>query len=404
MGMKTALFLILIILAAGYVYYTNPHIIDELTKKADTFKGKYGESGQSETSESGTPTQSPSEKGFSGKGWAGANGSDVYIGKDFGAIRVNSTYVLFLDRNRDGVIDAVYLDTTGDGNYDTRYLDQDYNGKTDEWITTFNGVKSYAWDITGDGIADIYDSNGDGKIDAWDINSDGVIDERDVDYDGNPDLHDYDFDGVFDEFQGGPVLAPPNESAETGTLCAPTKDEAYHRFVAAYNNVTSLQQANASSEELKKAYAVYLKAKACYESFSENSTTTAVEGELGDTYEAVLSTEGDMALKFSTGKTVAEWSSDWSKVDVRVEPWCVDYPALLGHYIDLGKKDLEDLTMSEIPKSGYPESEVGEEIKLGHVYVNRNSDGTYTAFEVVSHKKIGDCGHKIVIAYRNIRR
>lgn len=271
MGKKAAFFLILITLAAGYVYYTNPHIIDDLTKKADNIKGNYGGSGQTETSGSGT---SAGEKGFSGKGWVGANGSDVYIGKDFGAVRVNSTYVLFLDRNEDGVIDAVYLDTTGDGNYDTRYLDQDYNGKTDEWITTFNGVKSYAWDITGDGIADIYDSNGDGKIDAWDINSDGVIDERDIDYDGNPDLHDYDFDGVFDEFQGGPVLAPPNESAETGTPCAPTKDEAYHRFVAAYNNVTHLQQANASSEELKKAYAVYLEAKACYESFSETSTGT----------------------------------------------------------------------------------------------------------------------------------
>ena len=199
----------------------------------------------------------------------------------------------------------------------------------------------------------------------------------------------YSVSAVFAEFQGGPVLAPPNESAETRTSCAHTEDEACHRFVEAYNNVIRLQQANASSEELKKAYAVYIEAKACYESFSEeNSTTSVVEGKLEDIHEAVLSSEGDMVLKFYTGKTVVGWSGDWSRADVGVEPWCVDYPALLGHYIDLGEKEIEDLTMSEISSSGYPGSEVGGEIKLRYVYVNRSSDGTYTAFEVISHKRI----------------
>jgi hypothetical protein len=34
--------------------------------------------------------------------------------------------------------------------------------------------------------------------------------------------------------------------------------------------------------------------------------------------------------------------------------------------------------------------------------VNRNSDGTLTAFELVSHEKIGDCSHRITIRYANL--
>jgi len=52
--------------------------------------------------------------------------------------------------------------------------------------------------------------------------------------------------------------------------CPSSEEEAYRLFVNAYNNVTSLQQANASQEALEEAYARYLEAKACYGSF--NST------------------------------------------------------------------------------------------------------------------------------------
>ncbi|WP_054840200.1 hypothetical protein [Thermococcus sp. JCM 11816] len=162
---------------------------------------------------------SPGEKG----GWVDSDGGDgskdVYIGgDDYAEVPTTNGSILFVDRNKDGKIDAIYLDTTGDGSYDTAYLDEDYNGKTDTWRTTFNGgVDSYAWDITGDGIPDVYDSNGgDGKVDAWDTNSDGIIDERDVDYDGTPpDLHDYDFDGVFDEFERNVTLYPPESANGT---------------------------------------------------------------------------------------------------------------------------------------------------------------------------------------------
>ncbi len=277
MGKLTGLLLILLLLGTAYIYYVNPHIIEDLTRVRDNFPNGMNPGGN--TSSSG---------GFFGdsveKGWVDSNGDgsrDVYIGDEYAEVPMANGSVLFVDRNKDGKIDAIYLDTTGDGNYDTAYLDEDYNGKTDTWRTTFNGVESYAWDVTGDGIPDVYDSNGDGKVDAWDINSDGIIDERDVDYDGNPpDLHDYDLDGVFDEFEKNVTLYPPESANGTsGTfLCPDNKEEAYRLFVQAYNNVTSLQSSGASDEEIQEAYAKYQKARACYESFLTTTTSAASSG------------------------------------------------------------------------------------------------------------------------------
>ncbi|ADT84423.1 hypothetical protein [Thermococcus barophilus] len=256
MGKGTAILIVLLLLAAGYIYLSNPEVIDKVIDNAKNIKA---------------PEKGQSESQVQEKGWSDTDGDespDVYMGDGIDAIRVNSTYIIFADRNKDGKIDAIYLDTTGDGNYDTAYLDEDYNGRTDTWKTALNGVESYAWDVTGDGIPDLYDINGDGKVDAWDINSDGAIDERDIDFDGKPDLHDHDFDGTFDEFQGETDFAPPSNGT---SACLATKDEAYRLFVNAYNNVTSLQQANASQEVLEEAYAKYLEARACYESFNSTS-------------------------------------------------------------------------------------------------------------------------------------
>ena len=77
-------------------------------------------------------------------------------------------------------------------------------------------------------------------------------------------------------------------------------------------------------------------------------------------------------------------------------------PALLGHYVDLGEMSLEEVTVGDIPSSGYPSDEVSGEIKAGHVYANRNADGSYTVFALVSHEKTDDCSHRITIAYRNV--
>ncbi|WP_048149896.1 hypothetical protein [Palaeococcus ferrophilus] len=417
MGKFTAFFLILILLGAAYIYYTNPHIIDDLTKGRDNFPNGFDSGGDTSTTSTSSPWESTSTGGPSGTSsepFSGENGwvdsdddgsKDVYIGGDYAEVPTTNGSVLFLDRNKDGRIDAIHLDTTGDGNYDTAYLDEDYNGKTDTWRTTFNGVESYAWDITGDGIPDVYDSNGDGKVDAWDINSDGIIDERDVDFDGTPDLHDYDFDGVFDEFEKNVTLYPPESANGTlGTFtCPDNKEDAYRLFVQAYNNVTSLQSSGASDEEIQEAYAKYQEAKACYDSFSSTTTSATSSGEMEELKTATLDTDGVMAIKFSTGELKgSDQTLTWEDIDIMAEPWCVDYPALLGHYIDLGEGSLDSLDPRAVPTSGYPTSEVADEIKMGHVYVNLNSDGTLTAFELVSHEKTGDCSHRITIRYANL--
>ncbi|NJF25222.1 calcium-binding protein [Thermococcus sp. Bubb.Bath] len=411
MGKFTTLLLILILLGALYVYHTNPHIIDDLTRGPDNFGNSGNNYGNTHSSSPGPGTGgggTSTSGGFKGSGWVsnGSSGSpEVYIGEGFAVVPTNLSYILLKDRNKDGKIDAIYLDTTGDGNYDTAYLDEDYNGKTDTWRTTFNGVKSYAWDITGDGIPDVYDSNGDGRIDAWDLNSDGVIDERDVDYDGTPDLHDYDFDGVFDEFEGNVTSHQQGNGSETsGTFTCPSSaDEAYRLYMNAYDNLVQLINANASQEELDEAYDEYYSARECYESFSTNTTTATSSGGFGEIKTVTLDTEGAMAIKFSTGELKgSDQTLTWEDVDIMAEPWCVDYPALLGHWIDLGEGSLDELDPSEIPTSGYPTNEVSGEIKAGYVYVNRNSDGSLTAFELVSHEKTGDCSHQITIRYANL--
>lgn len=183
--------------------------------------------------------------------------------------------------------------------------------------------------------------------------------------------------------------------------CPDNKEDAYRLYVKAYNNVTRLMAEN-RTEEASKAYVIYLKAKDCYASFTSSTASSATPtGMLGEVHQVTLDTEGAMAVKFSTGEVKSEWKG-WEDVDIVAEPWCVDYPALLGHYIDIGEMSIDDVTVENIPSSGYPENEVSAEIKTGHVYVNRNADGTYTVFALVSHEKLDDCGHRIVVRYRNV--
>ena len=105
------------------------------------------------------------------------------------------------DTNKDGKIDYISMDTDGDGVMDTFLFDTNFDGKIDKWHVFFRGKDSYAWDMTGDGVPDVYDSDGDGTPDAWDRNGDGIIDERDPNNDGVIELHDADFNGVFDEIE-----------------------------------------------------------------------------------------------------------------------------------------------------------------------------------------------------------
>ncbi len=401
MGKFTALLLILLILAGLYIYHMNPHIIDDVVKIKDDLSEKDLSGGTSSTGT--TATEGPNQSALN-PGWNDVDGDgtpDVYVG-GVSAVNVNGSYVITRDRNGDGMVDAIYMDTTGDGSLDTAYLDNDYDGKTDTWVTELNGVKSYSWDMDGNGIPDVYDTNGDGKADAWDLNGDGIIDERDVDYDGNPDLHDYDFDGIFDEFEGSVTIYPPENGSEAGFTCPDSREDAYRLYVQAYNNVTQLMAENQSSEEAKRAYEIYLKARECYESFSTSTTSSPgqVTGTLGEIHMVTLDTDGASAVRFSTGEVVESFGG--KDVDLSAEPWCVDYPVLIGHYVDLGEMSLEEVSVDEVPSSGYPSDEVSGELKAGHVYANRNWDGSYTVFALVSHERTSECSHKITIEYRNV--
>lgn len=206
-----------------------------------------------------------------------------------------------------------------------------------------------------------------------------------------------------EELPGIVHISVENIGENGESTCAPNKEEAYRLFVQAYNNVTSLQSSGASNEEIQEAYAKYRKARACYESFLTTTTSVSSNGEMGEIKSVILDTEGAVGVKFSTGELKgSDQSLTWDNIDIMLEPWCVDFPALLGHYIDLGEKSLGKLSVEDIPTQGYPVDEVSGEIKVGHVYVNLNSDGSLTAFELVSHEKTGDCSHRITIKYANI--
>ncbi|WP_179193050.1 hypothetical protein [Thermococcus litoralis] len=206
-----------------------------------------------------------------------------------------------------------------------------------------------------------------------------------------------------EELPGILHISAENAGGNSESTCAPSKEEAYRLFVQAYNNVTSLQSSGASNEEIQEAYAKYQKARACYESFLTTTTSVSSNGEIGEIKTVILDTEGAVGVKFSTGELrSSDQSLTWENIDIMLEPWCVDYPALLGHYIDLGEGSLEELSVEDIPTQGYPVDEISGEIKAGHVYVNLNSDGSLTAFELVSHEKTGDCSHRITIKYTNL--
>jgi|GEM_PF-2250156 len=208
---------------------------------------------------------------------------------------------------------------------------------------------------------------------------------------------------IAEELPGIVHISVGNIGESSESTCAPNKEEAYRLFVQAYNNVTSLQSSGASNEEIQEAYAKYQKARACYESFLTTTTSVSSNGEMGEIKSVTLDTEGGMGVKFSTGELrSSDQSLTWNDIDIMLEPWCVEYPALLGHYIELGEGSLDNLDPSTVPTSGYPTEEVSGEIKAGHVYVNLNSDGSLTAFELVSHEKTGDCSHRITIKYANL--
>lgn len=139
----------------------------------------------------------------------------------------------------------------------------------------------------------------------------------------------------------------------------------------------------------------------------ESSTTTS-----SNTIEEVgLDTLGDFShgvFDFSSENYV---SFNDSSADISVEPWCVDYVALCGDYVNIGNKSLSNVTSSDIPSSGFPDEKISnfnfssycEKVLLNNTYINKNSDGSYTAFMITSHEKSGECNHQILVKYVNLK-
>ncbi len=90
--------------------------------------------------------------------------------------------------------------------------------------------------------------------------------------------------------------------------------------------------------------------------------------------------------------------------DLLVEPWCTDRPALCGNFIELNIPSFDNITA--IPATGYLSDDAGYgdcvEVNVNKIYINKNRDGTHTAFEIVSHTKPSNCEHNINILYRKL--
>ena len=136
-----------------------------------------------------------------------------------------------------------------------------------------------------------------------------------------------------------------------------------------------------------------------YEVMGSTSTNpgTGVTGASSGLKHGTLSTQGARAVSFVRN----EFSSNLSDYDLALEPWCIDGVGLCGNWVSVGNVPLSaDIA---VPSSGYLSDEAGyencEEIDITKTYVNKNRDGSYTAFKITNHQKIGNCDHSITLDY-----
>ena len=99
-----------------------------------------------------------------------------------------------VDRNKDGVQDAVDLDPGIGGDGDQEQFDTNGDGEIDAYDTTGNGKPDKFFADDGDSRADYFDTDGDGVADAVDTDGDGHWDLRDSDGDGYADQKNTDGD------------------------------------------------------------------------------------------------------------------------------------------------------------------------------------------------------------------
>lgn len=118
-----------------------------------------------------------------------------------------------------------------------------------------------------------------------------------------------------------------------------------------------------------------------------------------------LDSETASGIDLSTGKIYPKYNK---KMDLFVEPWCTDNPGICGNWVNTHKGNFDEVT--SVPSTGYLSDNAGymdcQEVVLNKVYVNKNKDGTYTKFKIISddyRKSDSGCQHKITMEYINVQ-
>ena len=142
----------------------------------------------------------------------------------------------------------------------------------------------------------------------------------------------------------------------------------------------------------------------CVTVFTHNVTgsSSSSSGSSPQTMSGVLDTTGNSMVSFVRNEFTSSYISDY---DLGLEPWCIDGVALCGNFAAIGNVPLSSSITP--PTSGYLSDEAGfddcVEIDPTQTYVNKNRDGSYTAFRITSHTKLGSCDHKIQFDYINLQ-
>ena len=121
-----------------------------------------------------------------------------------------------------------------------------------------------------------------------------------------------------------------------------------------------------------------------------------------------LSSVDDYSYSFVREEVTSRPAFD-KDYDIMLEHWCTAKPGLCGNFLPVIVPDVPDPDfdiIDSIPESGYLWDESGFEdcieVEEQQIYINKNRDGSHTAFKIVDHSKPSDCHHSIRILYRNL--
>ena len=124
-----------------------------------------------------------------------------------------------------------------------------------------------------------------------------------------------------------------------------------------------------------------------------------IKNNSGQVKDLVLDTRRDYAFSF-----VSE-TYDRKNYDISAESWCTPKPGLCGNYVQVNATSINDI--SNIPTSGYLSDKAGYEdcanVEVNKVYINKNRDGSYTAFIITNATNTGNCNWNLKIKYRKLK-